>query len=46
MARACLRREDELSQARTEKDFIVTAELGPHGILPLLYSESLEWKEA
>ena len=51
LARIALRHEDELSQKRTETDFLLTMEVGcsesgtTEGILEQLYKMAVEWKE-
>ncbi|CAE7334464.1 unnamed protein product, partial [Symbiodinium microadriaticum] len=51
LARIAMRHEDELSQKRTETDFLLTMEVGSsesgntEGILEQLYKMAVEWKE-
>ena len=45
MARSILRHEDELSQQRTEREFLLTLEQGSAGLLPIMYRQSMEWKK-
>ena len=45
MARSILRHEDELSQQRTEREFLLTVEQGSAGLLPIMYRQSMEWKK-
>ena len=46
LARMTLRHEDELSQTRIEKEFILTLEVHGGGILPTLYQVAQAWKES
>ena len=45
MARSILRHEDELSQQRTHREFLLTVEQGSAGLLPIMYRQSMEWKK-
>eukprot|EP00439_Symbiodinium_sp_Y106_P076798 s721_g15.t3 len=45
LARVCLRHEDELSQMRSERDFILTFETRFGTVLQKLYQIALVWKE-
>ena len=46
LARMTLRHEDELSQTRIEKEFILTLEVHGGGILPTMYQVAQAWKES
>eukprot|EP00439_Symbiodinium_sp_Y106_P072647 s140_g13.t1 len=45
LARLCLRHEDELSQMRVERDFVITMETQEAAVLSKLYRLSTVWKE-
>ncbi|CAE7244164.1 unnamed protein product [Symbiodinium microadriaticum] len=45
LTRLCLRHEDELSQMRTERDFILTFETRSGAALPKMYKIAMVWKE-
>ncbi|CAE7198951.1 unnamed protein product [Symbiodinium sp. CCMP2592] len=45
LARLCLRHEDELSQTRVERDFILTMETQEAAVLTKLYKLATVWKE-
>ena len=45
IARLCLRHEDELSQMRVERDFVLTMETQEAAVLAQLYRLSTVWKE-
>ena len=45
LARLCLRHEDELSQMRVERDFVITMESQEAAVLSKLYRLSTVWKE-
>ena len=46
LARMALRHEDELSQTRIEKEFILTMEVHGGGVLPMMYQVAQAWKES
>ena len=45
LARLCLRHEDELSQMRVERDFVITMETQEAAVLSKLYRLSTVWKD-
>ena len=45
LARMALRHEDELSQTRLEKEFVLTMEVRGGGVLPIMYVAQA-WKES
>ena len=45
LARMALRHEDELVQMRFEKEFLISMDVGEHGILNTMYAASLAWKD-
>eukprot|EP00439_Symbiodinium_sp_Y106_P057811 s445_g8.t1 len=45
MARLCLRHEDELSQMRVERDFVLTMETQEAAVLAKLFNLAMVWKE-
>ena len=45
LARLCLRHEDELSQMKGERDFVLTMETQEAAVLAKLYKLSTVWKE-
>ena len=46
LARMALRHEDELSQNRVEREFVLTMEVHGGGVLPTLYQVAQVWREA